>query len=87
LWKHSPIKNESSSDDLNASSICSFKSPDRKEEMSVADETVCLSPVPRIQTIPETKFNSRNNDKKISDITNFHDNYLKLGLWPEMSYS
>jgi len=48
MWKHSPIKNESSSDDLNASSICSFKSPDRKEEMSVADETVCLSPLPKI---------------------------------------
>ncbi|CDW85768.1 UNKNOWN [Stylonychia lemnae] len=87
MWKHSPIRNESSSDDdLNASSICSFKSPDKKEEMSVADETICVSPIQKIQVIPTSRVNSR-NDKKISDITNFHDNYLRLGLWPELSYT
>lgn len=56
--------------------------------MSIADETISVSPVPRIQALPNSKFNSReSHDKKNTNMTNFHDNYLKLGLWPELSYT
>lgn len=28
----------------------------------------------------------RHNKPKVTNVINFHDNYLKLGLWPELNY-
>eukprot|EP00347_Sterkiella_histriomuscorum_P009293 403341760 len=79
------------------SSIGSFqnRSPDymgrrssiNQHDLSVADENLTMSPAPKIQSLPSTKVNNKDSTgKKIYNITDFHGNYLKLGLWPELDY-
>jgi len=70
MWKHSPIKNESSDSVVNRSSgsLCSYESPVAMD-MSVADESPGLmgvgeSPEPRIQRVPQSKLNTRGGDRE-----------------------
>lgn len=97
--KNEKSQSSSSADSVNRSSLSSFQSPDDKiQDMSVADEislSTSHSPVPKIQQVPQSQFSSkdfvstRSNkhyDKRIGGVKNFQDNYLRLGLWPELSY-
>lgn len=70
MWKHSPIKNESSDSVVNRSSesLCSYESSVAMD-MSVADESPGLmrvgeSPDPRIQRVPQSKLNMRGGDRE-----------------------
>jgi hypothetical protein len=93
MWKHSPIYNKMASpggDGGDDSLVCSFHSPDSNDN-TVADECFSSSPsMPMVQQFPKvhTKIQSLPaSGPKALVPTNFHNNYLKLGMWPELTYS
>lgn len=58
LWKHSPIKNEShvkKNVEEIEDSFCSYSSPNA-HDLSIAEEGLSSSPIPRIQQLPNPQF-------------------------------
>lgn len=85
MWKHSLVKEEHSPSRFVDETMCGIESP-KQVDMSIADECMSMSPLPRIQSFTVATFKQNNDKHKAQNTIDFHENYLKLGLWPEMSF-